>query len=792
MVEWKLSAAGKAKPSARVSEGSINIGQLSRVINMSPRPFVLINERELSVLRRGLTKDGWKRILYLQPADLRHGIYVGAGLLSTANQWLEKEVQIPEPETEMGKSVCDSGTGEVSNDPTRHTQHARLAGAALSLAIVYSIEKDKTYSDKAAQILLMYSEYYRRLGNCRENVRDSSAEAAWAIAMTQAYDLIYYSRSLNENERAAIETQLFRPLANRFRDLEDAGVPGAWHLSAVGVIGLCTKDAQLVAASIDSYRKWISTQIGDGGLLPEHLNAHFSATSALLYFAEACYHGGIDIFSMGSQTRSLKAMFLAPLNLMYPSFRFPAIGNEQFDSFLPLDLYEVAYRRWGDPELSWVLKKGYKFGQDPANNYHLQHPERFSRSGFYAFLFGRDLPGRSAAPLFKSEDYPSLGICTLRSGDDLMATVDYYAHNNHHLSRLGFTLSAGDDVVIADYGTSPLCSSAISEWSQSTAAHNTVMVDEKSQSLAGKSGLTAQCYGTFIQGVECIASNCYPGVSHKRKIIILDRICIIQDNLTGDDEHNYDWLMRCQGIARLHGCAESIEVPKSNTPMIEWKKAYKTSGECRVDWQLSNGVLAAGIWHFGSKGEIALGNCATDTAQNSVPILRCRQQGKEASFLAVLAPMSEADEIFMKRDRNLITLTKKESVEYLYIRGCDDVEKNATQNGLELETDASFAAVRTCDGEIRSMVISEGSWLKWNGKSILECSSQVGCLELVFEERGPQMKYHGEASGMVKIRTNARAMRVNGVRAQAYNTDGYATLRIAGHMIAGEMHPHKN
>jgi hypothetical protein len=121
-----------------------------------------------------------------------------------------------------------------------------------------------------------------------------------------------------------------------------------------------------------------------------------------------------------------------------------------------------------------------------------------------------------------------------------------------------------------------------------------------------------------------------------------------------------------------------------------------------------------------------------------------------------------------------------------------DCESDNAQGAMVIETDAKFAAVRTHRGETKSMVIADGSWLKWNGSSMLECSSSVGCLELMFEDRGPQMKYLGKASGMVKVRTNARALRVNGVRAQAYNTDGYATLRIIGQMVSDEMQPHKN
>ncbi|MHB9038059.1 MAG: heparinase II/III domain-containing protein [Armatimonadota bacterium] len=816
MDEWNHNAGSEVSHSVQVSDVGVSVTQLGRAINSSQRPFVLISERELSVLRRGLTKDGWKRALYLQPADLRHGIYVGAGLLSVANQWLEKDVHIPERGGVEDHFVCECGaglevpgdfeireqyvcpacsrkcSGEAYDGALRHMQHKRLAGAALALALAYNIERDRAYSDKAAAVLLAYAEAYPSLIPRADSggmiVCNSSDEAACAIALAQAYDLTYYSRSLNEEARSVVETQLMKPLAEGFRDLGGKGLSGAWHLSAVGVIGMTLKDAHFVAYALENYAEWTSRELVDGGLYPKSVHRlHFSAVSAFLHLAEAFYRGGIDIFSLGSGgPASLRAMFAAPLSLMYPSFRLPAIGDGPFDSFVPLDLYEVAYRRWGDAEFAWALKKGYSFGGVPANLYHRQHPELFTRSGFYAFLFGRDLPGRSISPIFKNANYPTLGMCCLRSDKSLMATVSYASNPAHnHLGKLGFTLCADEQVVVPDFGSPALGQDAV-EWFRSSISHNSVVVDGKSQSPSTNNASVTLYTGTFLQGVECRADDCYPGVSHTRTVTMLDGVCAIHDVLASDDEHVYDWLMRCEGIPEVRGDYEPCEVEPSGMPALDWEKAYRVDESCRVDWKLANGELALTMWHLDGGGAFAVGNCASDTISRRVPILRCRQHGKEVCFLAVLVPSRVCDDVILEKDGSVITLTTQDNIDYLFMRGCGMGEDSV------LETDADFAAVRTSRGAVKSVILSNGSWLKWNGVSMLECSLGVGCLEVVFEERGPQVKYRGCETGFVKVKTSARAMRVNGHRAAASNSKGYATLRVAEHMVESDSALNKN
>ena len=170
MAESNLTAVRSSGLAARY-EDSGTVADLDRILASSSRPYVLLSERELSVLRRGLTKEGWKRSLYIGEAVNDDEVYVGAGLLGVANHWLNS-----------------------NREPSRN----ELVRAFLSLALVYGIERDKSHSDRAAELIL---------SRCGE----FSVGAAEIIALAQGYDLIYYSRSLTDENKRLIEETLLIP-----------------------------------------------------------------------------------------------------------------------------------------------------------------------------------------------------------------------------------------------------------------------------------------------------------------------------------------------------------------------------------------------------------------------------------------------------------------------------------------------------------------------------------------------------------------------------------------------------
>src|SRR5512144_2675140 len=105
------------------------------------------------------------------------------------------------------------------------------------------------------------------------------------------------------------------------------------------------------------------------------------------------------------------------------------------------------------------------------------------------------MPEKPPQPVFKSINFPVLGIAVLRQekplAEQTMLTFDYGRHLGHgQLDKMGVTLFSHGRVLAADYGT---CSygSEILPYYTGTHSHNTVMVDGADQKHTRDSDLLA-------------------------------------------------------------------------------------------------------------------------------------------------------------------------------------------------------------------------------------------------------------------------------------------------------------
>ena len=128
------------------------------------------------------------------------------------------------------------------------------------------------------------------------------------------------------------------------------------------MIGYAIEDDELVQWATEKFEQQIRDQLGDDGLWPESVHTyHYFPLLAFMHFAEAAWHAGVDLYHWEAKPgKSLLAMFSAPLAYAYPDLRLPAINDGWFESFVPPDVYELAYHRTQDPRFGWVLANGYK------------------------------------------------------------------------------------------------------------------------------------------------------------------------------------------------------------------------------------------------------------------------------------------------------------------------------------------------------------------------------------------------------------------------------------------------
>ena len=685
---------------------------------LTSRPCVLLNRAELTRLRREIQTVAWKRNLYRCQKENPNGQIIG--MRPSAEKWLTQTIQIPPRSGHMHHFYCECGTrlelpkdrrphpetgykcpacgkeykGEKFDAAVRWWMHNDLAYGARNLALVYAIDGDKRFARKSAEILLKYAEAYPGPHTSLLEggmMYQSLCEAVWGIMLAHAYDLIYDSGVLSEREKQKVECRLLKPIAQGLVAVRTHGNWESWHLSAIGVIGYAIGDKDLIEYAINRFKEQITQELGDDGLWPESVHGyHFYPLTAFTYLAEAAYHNGVDLYNWEARSgKGLRVMFSAPIQYMYPNMQLPAINDGWYRSFMPLDLYELAYARYGDSAFGWILMEGYRRGVG-------------SRQGMWALLQGIPLKKDLEAPVLKSINFPVLGIAILRSPGGAMLTFDYGPYLGHgQRDKMGITLFANGKVCCADYGT-PGYGSKIMEWFVSTPAHNTVVVDNKSQELTKQGRLTCFGKGQTLEVAEAETEEAYPGVLHIRSVIRVGENFIIIDTLKSQTEHTYDFFLRFDGKTVLDS-DRAVTKPLGYRYVSE-KSQFDASG----NWSLRCESDGQGVLLFSLGSEpclVTIGACPAETGSRTASLVIARKFGRETRFITVLCPYRKGRTVNCSMVDGLVKIVHDELVDWVFV-GC------GSSSSL-LETDAQYALVRLKGSEKVLTELVGGTVVRW-------------------------------------------------------------------------------
>ena len=588
------------------------------------------------------------------------------GILAAGDVALTLEVNVPDEGGQWSHHyVCaDCGVSLKTESPTEHVcwrcgkvhtgwpydqvvvsrEHHRLTGAIRSLGLAYAFTDDMRYAEKAREILLAYGEKYRSfpLHNVR-GVESRSAgrlyaqtldEAADIIGVAWGYDLVLDSGVFSDEDREIIEQGYLRAVAETIRR-NDAGISNwqSWHNAGLAAIGFCLRDADLASLAIDGphgLRYQLGNSILPDGFWHEGTAAyHFYALSALRWTVQAAWHSGIDFYD-SPQYRSL---FDAPLLYVFPDLNFPAVNDSDVFSLTGRhSLYDLAYSRFGDERYLAVAQHG-------------------ARNSLEALLWGVDeLP--SAPPLvLPSRTFEGLGATVLRAGEgdeQTYAHLDWGAHGggHGHPDKLAMILYAMGRELAPDPGRLAYGASLQGSWYRQTVAHNTVVVDERSQTPAeGRLLLFRDGEIARIARAEC--DRAYPGVLLRRTMVLADDYLIDVFELEAEAAHTCDWA--------YHNIGEhqpSLDLEPLDGPLGEGA-GYQhitdvSAAEVAETWRSEFAVPAAGRVRLTMLGEpetrVFLGTGMTGRGTEPCPAVIVRRETDRTTWVSAVewrAPEAE-------------------------------------------------------------------------------------------------------------------------------------------------------
>ncbi len=702
-------------------------------------PSLFLDAKELARLKSEIRRLDWKRAIYEGDEESGARAFAGTGVRSGADMWMKRKVEIPARSGHYHNFFCECGSrltfppdgrehpegypcsacgkvyaGEKYDGAVRWQIHNQLAVAALNMGIVSVVEGKREYARKAGEILLKYAAAYPGPHTSQIEggmMYQSLCEAVWSIELAGAYDFARSAGALSKREKELIENRLLRPIGEGLMSLNVRGNWHSWHLSAVGVIGYAIGDSRLVDYALAEFRRQISEELGDDGLWPESVHTyHFYPLGAFLYLAEAAYHHGVDLYHLEPKPgKSLKAMFTAPLGYMYPDTRLPAINDGWYSSFLPVNHYELAWARIGDPAIGWALKEACARQKTP-------------RSSFWTLLQGRPLPRTAAARVIGSVNFPVLGIAALRSRDGTMMTFDYGPFMGHgQLDKMGVTLFALGKLWAADYGT-PGYGSPVMPWYVGTPGHNTVIVDGANQQRTTERKLTIFGRGETFEAAQAETAEAYPGVLHRRTVLRIGERFVLVDHLESADEHTYDWFVRSEGALTLEELPEAKDAPALEYAHVTDAKAYGAAGSWAGQWQQDK--LTLDVTGFcNAPVTLYSARCPAETANRTVPLLIAHARAKTLDIVTVLAPRSGGTRTACSFENSVLAIRDGKTVDYVAI--------GSTKAGAELAADGAFALVRTSDGETPTLAgVIEGAKVTWKGRSLIAAKSRQTALEV--------------------------------------------------------------
>ncbi|UTF61027.1 alginate lyase family protein [Gilvimarinus sp. DA14] len=389
-----------------------------------------------------------------------------------------------------------------------HEQHKRNYKAMYAAAMQYQLSGDSLYSDYVGAMLSAYADMYPQLGLHPEKKEQTPGklfwqslnEAVWLVYAIQAYDMVAQTFTDEQNDR--FQRELFYPVA----DYLSKGQPqtfdkihnhGTWAVAAVGMVGYATGRHDYVEQALKGLDK-----SGESGFYKQ-LDELFSPDG---YYTEGPYYQRYALmpfvwFAKAIETNEpQKAIFEYRDGILLKAI-YTTIELSYNGLFLPIN-DAIKDKGIKTEELVQALAIAFEITSDKTLSDIARQQEKVSLSAGGVAL-SEIIANNEVAPYdYESKTYRDgakgdQGALTLmRSGDNETGTLVVAKNTSQgmghgHFDRLSWQLYDNGQEVVTDYGAARYLNVEAKygghylpendSWAKQTVAHNTLVVDQKSQ-----------------------------------------------------------------------------------------------------------------------------------------------------------------------------------------------------------------------------------------------------------------------------------------------------------------------
>ncbi|MDR2556870.1 MAG: heparinase II/III family protein [Bacteroidales bacterium] len=424
------------------------------------------------------------------------------------------DVTFGEAKSDVDASILEGIEVPVPKDAGggyTHEKHKHNYSVANRAGVLWQLSGEEKYAVFARDMLLKYAALYPSLGLHPEGGNSSSPgkifwqslnDAVWLVNMIQAYDAVY--DFCNPKERKIIEDNLFRK-AVEFNTVECKKVfdmlhnHGAWNVAGVMMTGFVLGDSTMVSYALNGSN--LDKKSGFFALIDNLYSPDGYYIEGPYYLRYAYWPFGLTATAIANNLPSLdifgyrnsvllKAPF-AMLQMTDPTGHFlpfnDAIKEKAWTSQEVISAVDISYLHTGNSDLLYVADKqgtvmlsaeGVEVAKALAEG---KASKSFSR---YSLMLRDGANGDKG------------GVGILRSGqnDDQMSIVmkyGVYGMEHGHYDKLSFMMYDQNREIIKDYGAVRYLNIVQKRggrylpenktFGKQTVAHNTVVIDQKSQ-----------------------------------------------------------------------------------------------------------------------------------------------------------------------------------------------------------------------------------------------------------------------------------------------------------------------
>ncbi len=517
-------------------------------------PHLFANKEKLDKIREDIKKYDWyeKSFLRIQKISdemIEKGFFVPDKKGYVFNEACRAHnVNLVFDPYDKDSFVCPVCRVNFKDEPYRRAwiniYHSWLSQMIIYLGISYQMTFDDKYADAGRKIILGYVEKYPNYPNRDNEIgttklsQSTFVESIWLTHLCCGYDLLNQSSVFSDQDRKEA-LDLFIQSAKTIYDYDERwNNRQAFNNSGMCAAAILNGDRKLLDYVLNGphgFVKHMENSLLEDGLWYEGDNYHFATLPSIVNIAQMCLFNGIDLYNRSFNGKSIKDMFYGPLLSLQPDGTFPSRKDSPYANSASnrwyAGLYEIAYSRYQDKELSDFLNFIYKTPPVDAKKITsaagimdvlapgISSLESMDWRGFLSVD-----PERSSdmgLPVTDSVNMKGTGLAVLRR-DDSYASVDYghYGGGHGHPDRLAVTCFLKGKRWFSDYGTGNYYLDHL-RYYRSSLGHNTVVQDGKRQAVV--SGEYEFFYkGQAFDATRAYVKDIYPKTDGRRTLALFE------------------------------------------------------------------------------------------------------------------------------------------------------------------------------------------------------------------------------------------------------------------------------